>query len=419
MTRQIAEAILDGGIASVHFFNGRLLTAEDLTQEQAANRAWRLRLGQALGDGVARGLGVVRGPGDARLTPVVTVTPGLAVNRLGETVALDTPVDLSLVGADPAAAAAPGDGTDASDFSCCQPPQSGTYVSGAGVYLLTIQPARGPTGRVPVNGLDTATVSCNIRSDLEGVRFRLVPLNLDPDELADADRLRNRVAHECLGTAEVRAAWVDPVNAPLTYYGLLDSLRPDRLTDADVPLALVDWTEDDGIRSLDAWAVRRRLTRPSAVDPWGQPLGDRRRAEAEAALLQFQDHARDLVAGPAPDALQALDHFRFLPPAGVLPLGGLGGSRGFRLTTFFQGLTTLPPVVIEGARVESLLTASLAYPPFDLAEKELIRLYVVRQNLQPGPAGVAPPFAVFASGHVPFHGQARYDVARWGYANYS
>lgn len=418
--RQIAEAILDGGIASVRFFNGRLLAAEDLTQEQTAHRAWRQRLGLALGDGVASGLSVLRGPGDGPLTPTLTVTPGLAVNRLGETVAVTGFVDLSLLGADAQAQA-----TDArsvpGDFSCCQPPQQGTYVSGTGVYLLTVQPARGGTGRVAVSGLDNLTAACNVASDLEGVLFRLVPLDLEPPELSDPT-LRNRVAHDCLGTAETRAAWVDPVNRPLTTYGRLDDLRPDRLTDADVPLALIDWTEDAGIAFIDAWAVRRRLTRPAAQGPWAQELGDRRAAEAEAAFLQFQDHVRDLiVGGSSPESARAFDTFRFLPPAGVLPLSGPGGYRGLTLAAFFQGLTTRSPVVIEGARVESLLTAALAYPPIDLTEKEVIRVYLVRQNLQPPAPGAAapPPLAVFAGGQIPDHGQARYDIARWGFANYS
>jgi hypothetical protein len=46
------------GVRFVNFFNGRLLTAEDLRREQDANVVLRDRLGTAVGDGVVRGLRV-------------------------------------------------------------------------------------------------------------------------------------------------------------------------------------------------------------------------------------------------------------------------------------------------------------------------------------------------------------------------
>jgi hypothetical protein len=50
--------ILQGGIHQVNFFNGRLLTATDLRDEQAANRQQHRQLGQAAGSGVVYGLEV-------------------------------------------------------------------------------------------------------------------------------------------------------------------------------------------------------------------------------------------------------------------------------------------------------------------------------------------------------------------------
>ena len=48
------QPVLTGGISSVAFFNGRLLTGEDLTREQLATTEARLRVGRVLGSG--RGL---------------------------------------------------------------------------------------------------------------------------------------------------------------------------------------------------------------------------------------------------------------------------------------------------------------------------------------------------------------------------
>src|SRR5437667_104216 len=88
-TRNLAEAILDSGIRSIHFFNGRLLSGEDLSQEQDANQEERRRAGQAWGEGVAFGLEVAETTGiSAKDAPVVTVEAGLAVNRGGPTLAL-------------------------------------------------------------------------------------------------------------------------------------------------------------------------------------------------------------------------------------------------------------------------------------------------------------------------------------------
>ncbi len=59
MTRtQLDTPFLDGGIRSTNFFNGRLLSREDLQREQDAERAVHERLGRALGTGIAYGLEV-------------------------------------------------------------------------------------------------------------------------------------------------------------------------------------------------------------------------------------------------------------------------------------------------------------------------------------------------------------------------
>ena len=51
----LQQPILDGGIRSINFFNGRLLSARDLTREQSANREAERRLGRAIGEGIAYG----------------------------------------------------------------------------------------------------------------------------------------------------------------------------------------------------------------------------------------------------------------------------------------------------------------------------------------------------------------------------
>ena len=58
MANNLLTPIVNNRTRSVNFFNGRLLTGEDLTAEQQANRVAHSLLGQAAGAGVAYGLEV-------------------------------------------------------------------------------------------------------------------------------------------------------------------------------------------------------------------------------------------------------------------------------------------------------------------------------------------------------------------------
>jgi len=437
---------LEDGIRSVNFFNGRVLSGEDMVEEQQARRLALLRLGRASGAGVAYGLEVTGtvGAGTAGTSdvPKVTVAPGLAVNRMGEALEILNPIDVSLLpaaggGAGGAAAAGDGDG----DFGACGP-VSTSYVAGEGVFLLVISPASGREGQAIVGGLGGSggsgslgsaglRQSCNARSNVEGVKFKL--LRLDVTDFSDAARLRNQVAHLCFGTGApaLDAAVADPFGASSASsdgYGLIDALRDGRLTDCDVPLAVIHWKDPQGIRFIDRWSARRRLVR--APSPAAPPLsasavdlaplvGDRRAAEGEAMLMQFQEEAAEIgMAGLG--ALVAADRFKFLPPIGMLPHSGVIGAPGVRLATFFSGFTVRDPVfVIEGSRVASLFQLALRFPAIDPSKRELVWLYQVRENLSPRPDGSnRQPAVIFVNGQVPYYGDARLDVAHVSFGNF-
>ena len=73
---QLQTPIVDGAIHSINFFNGRLLSARDLTLEQSAYREADLRLGKAVGEGVAYGLEVSQATKSNKQSPAVSVGPG-------------------------------------------------------------------------------------------------------------------------------------------------------------------------------------------------------------------------------------------------------------------------------------------------------------------------------------------------------
>jgi hypothetical protein len=403
---------LDGGIRSTNFFNGRLLSREDMQREQDAERAIHERLGRALGAGIAHGLEIqARAIGGSSVTdPVVTVRAGLAVNRRGQTVALDRDVEVSLLKPAAVAGAAPATG----GFATCLPPENAVYVTGTGVYLLSVAPASQKQGLAVVSGLGNAGAACNAKEVVEGVQFHLYQVKLTPTEAADDAHLRNVVAYKFFAAAGAGSDAVrDPFGVPAPAAALTDPA----LADCDVPLAVFQWTATGGLRWVDLWSVRRPPTRP----PLGElPLGldvPPSSALGAAMIRQFHGHMESLRASPPQ---KASDVFRWLPPVGLLPVGG---ASGFNATAFFSGFTTRGPLFLEGDRVRALLQLAGAFPPIQVAHTgpgELVWLYRARENQQSVDDGTSrQPYLIFALGDIPYQAIPRFDVSRWSFAHFA
>ncbi|MCA3136077.1 MAG: hypothetical protein ING70_10895 [Rhodocyclaceae bacterium] len=423
-TKLLQEAVLDGGIRSVNFFNGRLLTGKDLSREQDARRQSDRRIAQANGHGIAWGLEVENVPaGDPR----VRVQPGLAVSRSGRALYLESETEVTLGRRAPPRAVA------SRTFDDCGRLTSGTYAAAPGIYLLTLAPAEDREGKALTHALDDAAVPCNTDTLVEAVQFRLLPLGqllederlaIDqrpskPDAPAKLSLWRNRIAHRCFGADALRAFITDPLGAGKEPYGLLAGLADKALSDCDVPLAIVKL--EVNIDFVDQWSVRRRITQRCAAGAWPMVAGDRRLAEGEAMFLQFQEHLASLL-GSSADArgISALQRFDYLPPAGFIPMPGNPTGDAAAIARFFDGLTVRGPAHMEGANLERLIRDSYAYPPIDLASGELIWLYYVRENRQALDYKLTPaPRAclVFATGHMPYRADARFNLSRWDYAN--
>ncbi|WP_091743271.1 hypothetical protein [Phenylobacterium immobile] len=330
MTATLDEPILEGGIRRVNFFNGRLLTARDLSRVQLAAAAGDQRLGVVIGDGVSHGL-EVSAPDPGAASPWVRVQGGLAVNRAGETLCLDAAIDVAL-------AVPPEPGTATADccFAPCAPAPGGTYVAGAGVFLLMICSAEASEGRAMTSGLDETAGRCNTDATVNGVRFRLVQVDpyLAADDFHDGARarddheIRNRVAFKCFGATPLAAYDAQPLATDAKTYGLLDAMRfTGVLSDCDVPLAVLYRTLAGGLRFVDNWAARRSISQPSPFGLRGPHLSDRRAAEAEAMMLQFEVQAERLRSeqGAAAPAVQVERWFSHLPPVALLRTGGAQG----------------------------------------------------------------------------------------------
>ena len=404
----LLEPILKGGLQRNNFFNGRLFSAEDLRVEQASTD---LRVGlvaRAAGDGVGWGLDVsVASIGPNR--PSVTITRGLAINRLGNLLQLADDAEVALVPAENAVAEATG------LFAACEPPRPTGSLRGYGAYVLAIAPSSGFSGSALVSDPNTTAVgrgACGARFTVEGIRFRLVPIALatlsgigdalraqlvgllppPAGNVALRERLRNLLAHLCFGTQALGfsdAARKTAIKPVVATWGVLDAMR-DRgdLTDCDVPLAVVVLT-DAGISFVDMWAARRRLLDAAAVDAWRAVAGPRRIAEGEAAFLQFQTQLDIVKTQLSPNHIAALTYFDVLPPGGWLPTD----STGFDWRTFLG--PHAPPTVtpIDASLLRAVIERSWFDEPFALATNPPVplRVYQVPEQASGGDA-----FVVFA-----------------------
>jgi hypothetical protein len=417
---QLLQPVFEGGIRSVNFFNGRVLSGEDLSDEQDAQRRARRLIGRALGEGVAYGFEVSEAAESSTTQyPVINVEPGLAVSRSGQTLRLAERTQVGLVRREDS----PDYEALGATFRDCSPLRPQLYVAAESVYLLTVAPAEGREGRAPTSGAGNVPAAFNTRYLVEGVQFRLIEA-VKTSDLGDINTLRNRVAYLCFGEDEASRVAVDPFGTKLDSYGLLDTLRENILTDCEVPLALIYWSNVRGIGFIDNWAVRRRLTRPSPSQPWQTLLGDRRAAESEAMVLQFQAHVADMMKNQTEplNAVAAGQYFHRLPPAGLLPLARRDASakdfNGINPTTFFGGHAPRPADFIDGGILRSLFAAASNYGPVDLTNGEVVWLYQVIQNDEAfGGSPNITPYVVFTTAQMLFRGAALFDISRMEKSN--
>ena len=455
-TELLEPFLAENGLKDTNFFNGRLLTATDLVNAQAASRGRDQQLGMGIGAGVVQGLEVrLLNNGSDGKPPVLAVSKGLAFDRLGQAVALPQNVEVRLAKEKPVISQNNGQNT----FQACViAGQNGEPLPGKGAYVFTARQATGFTGQAPRRGFGQAAKVEGCDRDLlrEGVQFRLVALDVNTlSKLPSATRtglaqllqgadstglaglqaqskLRNWLAHACFGTEEL-AAWArDPfaftaddffgaaVRSPLDAYGIVDALTAQSLLDVcDVPLALILWTPT-GVKWADMWSVRRRpSTRPISAG-WPLPVGERRRVEAEAVFQQFQEQLIYLLARLTPGqsiAAHATDLFRFLPPVGFLPVAQ-GAIRGFDPVAFVD-LPHRDAEYIDAGTVPALFEQGQHFAPVDVTSDELIWMYQPWQNDKALDDGEAVrPYVVLATGHMPHWATARLDVARWDYSQY-
>lgn len=475
MTTELLSKILDGGVRNINFFEGRLLTAKDLRDQQEADQKRHWQLGRAIGAGVVEGFEVeVEKDGSDGSVPIVKVKKGLAINAAGEALELtkeyvQVKLSRTLETLEPE-----GD----LFFTCANPPESKQMPNGAGIYILAVSPTKGYEDYAPMTGLDDngKVGSCGRRYKVDGLTFRLIglePQNLSERSISESTRkilqedllssgnpakvgetarlskLRNIVAHLCFGTERLSQFPVDPFgskNGTSDYrtYGALDELHETEngLTECDVPLALFYWTLG-GIAFSDLWSVRRRPYEIIPSQGWPIAASQRRLAEAEATFFQFQSHLQQLLNEHTdPRSIKAEEYFCYLSPVGFLSLRK-GTTDGPVPGTFFSILPHRPapefigsfdqfmaenPQMIDGRALEEIIAKSFQHQPIKLPEsnlvnlppQEMVWLYYSWQHINTIKQGAdIEHFLVFTTGQMPPYGISRFDTARWDLSNYA
>ncbi|ESQ11834.1 MAG: hypothetical protein N838_07175 [Thiohalocapsa sp. PB-PSB1] len=446
--KSLLEPILEDGIKNTYYFEGRLLSAKDLREQQEANRRHHRQLGSLAGYGIVDGLDVsIENKGGSGANPVVRIAGGKAVNLLGEVVELpldyiDVELSRILEPVDPAATI----------FRDCDVEISESLApSGAGLYVLVISPTSQYEGYALKSGLQNRGVAyqCGRAYVVEGVQLRLVrfdPLAMPDisyptrdllqnqvlntgspvlsDDYQNLSKLQNVVAHVCFGTETSKLSQTDLTRTVSNPVAGFDALLGESigLEKCDVPIAMIYWTLD-GIGFVDNWAVKRRAYPHVGVNA-SLPLSqDRSIAMFEAMLYQFQEQIGNLLLDNLTVteliSLSAFDYFQYLPPAGVIPQHR-GSYSGFAVDAFFSRQPHRSPEYVSQSQAREILFQSANFAPIPIAQKQLVWLYKTwERDFEEVQGNTSAPHVIFTCGYAPYQAQAKFDLARWDYSHYT
>ncbi len=404
--RDLQEAVLDQGIRHTNFFEGRLLTGDDLRNQREANREIDRRLAKALGPGIIEGLEVEFLPEISSASePKISVSKGLAINKNGDVFGLpDNDITLQLVRSLKTPV------FDKSDFYLCAgPPGEQQLPSGAGIYMLVMYPVAGYTEKAPKSGLGDSGIArgCGNKYIQEGVEFRLVQVDrayilehlkdkpqlvslLDSElldennpiaamDLQKQSRLRNLLASLFLGSIDAREILKPSLTGSAGMYWQGDSPFVRSLYDlelqesCDVPLGLIFWTLE-GVSFIDSWTVRRPI-----VNHW---LADH---EFDINnLLSIWQFEQQLLSASNLESLKLRDYYLFIPAMFRLPVHepDLNSDNGVDIRQFLGNWDSRLPEYVSSEELPNLLNHAIRYPSLARENLDAIQTVYVKDNLQ-------------------------------------
>ncbi|AEI68000.1 hypothetical protein LILAB_30595 [Corallococcus macrosporus] len=314
------------------FFDGRFLTAKDLTREQNYFLTRQADLSRANGTGVMHGLTVTPSPDRATLT----VRLGHGLTPGGELVVV--PRDLTDIRLDDIPEIQRLDAA----FGLAPVPRE-LARSRSGLYVLVLRPVEYTAN--PIASYPTSLGAARTTQDgdiIEAVALTLIPYP-DPVGGGTFETRRGRAAHEIFAGAGMRNLPVDAL--PLAMLAL------DRGT----------------LRWLDTFLVRREV---GAEQRSVVGFGVASRELREAHALQYQQHLKEVLqarrAAGQSERFLASEHFFTLPAAGTLPAAAI--EAGSLTEFYFPPAVDVELTVVAEDELGAILDESLQLPPIDLTQ---------------------------------------------------
>lgn len=318
-------ADIDPRLTRTHYFDGRLLTAEDLTRDQIYLDQRLRELGRVLGSGIMAGLEL----SFDRFTGLLTLQPGQALTPLGRVLELGTPLVVNL-----------------GDRALISTLNDGKYRSlNRALYAVVLRYVDVATDIAEVFPRDLgAQRGSQYAIVTESVQLGLVPLPLPLPQQSPL-QIRARLMRELLGSSQ------------------FTSLIPED----SVPLGILA-IQNDTPQWLDAELLRHPVREEPGIGDLQKDLS-----------RQYERLLTDVLADRASRGLtgdfHAHDYFSLLPPAGTLPKAAIDPANGRQ--GFFPENYQVHIAPIRQSDVELIKAESLHLPPIDLGNGEPVDIVVL------------------------------------------
>lgn len=331
--------IVDNARRRPFYFDGRFLTAADLSADQDYIRARQSDFGQAIGAGVIQGLAVSVQPGSTAASPVLSIDAGLGITPAGDLVTIDVATTIKLD------AIADEANVDA-QLGVKLLPTAATR-NRTGLFVLALRPIEFTANPVPSypTSLD-GTRSVHDGDILEATAITLIPY---PDRAGSEspEAKRARVVREIF----------------------FDGSHPG-VPQGALPLAML-YLDGGALRWLDVYLVRREIGTDSTL---AATLNQRPRVLLEAWLKQHLDHYATIPAATIQAGFQATRYFAALPAVGWIPATNVSvdatDPQGTFVQSFFPPLVDCEFAFVPLDEIAVLVSESLALPPIDLQSSD-------------------------------------------------
>lgn len=326
-TRKGLEKIadIDPRLTRTHYFDGRLLTAEDLNRDQSYLDRRLREVGVVLGYGVIRGFEVTLD----ELSSVLTVSPGTAVSAAGRVLELSRELRLDL-----------GDRALLSELN-----DGRNQRLDRGLYAVVVRYAEIGTDLAEVFPTDLGE-GRGFQYDVisEAVQFALVRL---PQPLAQqqALHLRANLAREFMGDGS--AGGTVPEDAVALGVLAIQNDRPQ-------------------------WFDGNLLRQPLRANPDRDDVQTDLARHYEALFSDVMGHR---ASGSLGGDFAATEYFRVLPPVGSLPKAAIdpvSGRQGYFPESFQVWVAP-----VRKAELELVISESMALPIIDLGRDEPLDIIVL------------------------------------------